>query len=342
MATTPNLGLPLIDSAMTADVPRDMNALANAVDSAVEEALADVSIPDASLTVKGKVQLSNSTNGTSQALAATEKAVNDARVSVVSDYIRQPGFASTGGTSTAYTATLTPTPTTLPDGFGITIVPHIANGASPTLNVNGLGAVPLKDQKGIAYAAGKLAVGKPYTFRKVGSDFLADSSGGSGNAVAGDIRAGKTATNDAGDVTGSLVVRNTSQTNVTPTTSAQTLQPGIYDYPIVVAGVPAATADLVTQTQSVPANSSRAFNYATQPNIAFVTTSASMAQQHAMMLLGPTPRINHNGTVLFTDTLNPNAYNSALSYSNWNGSSYQIYNNNGVAANLTVEAYFKR
>lgn len=147
MATTPNLGLPLIDGAMTADVPRDMNALANAVDTAVEEALADVSIPDASLTVKGKVQLSNSTSGTSETVAATEKAVNDAKVSVVSDYIRQPGFATTGGTSTAYTATLTPIPTTLPDGFGITIVPHIANGASPTLNVNGLGACSAQRSK---------------------------------------------------------------------------------------------------------------------------------------------------------------------------------------------------
>lgn len=35
MAETPNLGLPLIDSNMTADVPRDVNALANAVDAAV-------------------------------------------------------------------------------------------------------------------------------------------------------------------------------------------------------------------------------------------------------------------------------------------------------------------
>lgn len=261
---------------------------------------------------------------------------------IVQDYIRQPGYAATTGTATAYTATLDPAPASLPDGFGITIVPHVANGASPTLNVNGLGAVPLKDQKGIAYAAGKLVAGKPYMFRKVGTDFLADSSGGSGTAVAGDIRAGKTATNEDGDVTGNIAVRNTSQTNVTPTTSAQTLQPGIYDYPIVVAGVPAATADLVTQTQSIPANSSRAYNYATQPNIAFVTTSASMAQQHALMLLGPTPRINHNGTVLFTDTVNPNAYYSYLTYQGWDGSRYQIYNNTGVAANLTVEAYFKR
>lgn len=84
MAITPNLGLPLIDGAMTADVPRDMNALANAVDTAVEtaidEAVAGVSIPDASLTVKGKTQLSSATNSTLEDRAATPKAVNDARI----------------------------------------------------------------------------------------------------------------------------------------------------------------------------------------------------------------------------------------------------------------------
>lgn len=78
MATTPNLGLPLIDGSMTADVPRDMNALANAVDTAVEAAIAGVTVPDASLTKKGIVQLSNKTDGSSETLAATEKAVSDA------------------------------------------------------------------------------------------------------------------------------------------------------------------------------------------------------------------------------------------------------------------------
>jgi phage-related tail fiber protein len=76
MATTPNLGLPLIDGAMTADVPRDMNALANAVDTAV----GNVSIPDASLTVKGKTQLSSATGSALEDRAATPKAVSDALI----------------------------------------------------------------------------------------------------------------------------------------------------------------------------------------------------------------------------------------------------------------------
>lgn len=145
----------------------------------LNERLNNIPAPqDASLTVKGIVQLSNKVNGTSQNLAATEKAVNDTRLSIVNDYIRQPGYAVTSGSATAYVATLDPVPASLPAGFGITIVPHVASGASPTLNINGLGAITLKKQDGSTFAAGDLKVNTPYTFRKVGSDFLADSGGG--------------------------------------------------------------------------------------------------------------------------------------------------------------------
>lgn len=102
----------------------------------------------------------------------------DEKISAVTlNYVRQPGYAVTTGTVSAYVATLNPAPTTLPDGFGITIVPHVTNAAGATLNINGLGAAPLKKQDGTAYAVGGLLAGKPYSFRRVGSDFLADSGG---------------------------------------------------------------------------------------------------------------------------------------------------------------------
>lgn len=162
------------------------------------------------------------------------------------DYVRQPAYSITSGTGAAYTVNLTPAPASLPEGFGITIVPNLVNTAGPTLNVNGLGAIPLKDQKGIAYAAGKLLAGKPYMFRKVGTDFLADSAGGSGNAVAGDIRAGKTAATDVGDVTGTLTVQTGG--TVTPGPSAQVKAAGIYDTAITVAGVSVPAASVLAGT----------------------------------------------------------------------------------------------
>ncbi|MEC0107280.1 phage tail protein [Paenibacillus taichungensis] len=79
MATTTNLGLPLIDNNTTNDVKRDMNALAEAVDAsvvaAIDGAIDDVSIPDASLTIKGKVQLSDVVSSTDKTKAATPSAV---------------------------------------------------------------------------------------------------------------------------------------------------------------------------------------------------------------------------------------------------------------------------
>lgn len=164
----------------------------------------------------------------------------------VADYVRQPGYSVTSGTATAYTVILNPVPTILTDGFGITIVPHVTNGVNPTLNINALGAFPLKDQKGIAFATGKLLVGKPYTFRKVGLDFLADSAGGSGNATAGDIRAGKTAATDAGDITGTLPVQTGG--TVTPGATAVVKPAGIYDTPITVPAVDVPAANVKAGT----------------------------------------------------------------------------------------------
>lgn len=120
------------------------------------------------------------------------------------NYIRQPAFAQTGGSATAYSVALSPGPTGYYEGFGITIIPHINNGANATLNINGLGAIKLLDQRGNAYAAGRLLKGKPYTFRKVGADFLADSAGGNGTAQPAHVLAPYTFTNDNGEFTGTI------------------------------------------------------------------------------------------------------------------------------------------
>src|SRR5712664_161903 len=49
----------------------------------------------------------------------------------------------TGGTSTAYTLTYGVSPGALVDGMTHLVEFHTSNGASPTLNVNGLSAIPL-------------------------------------------------------------------------------------------------------------------------------------------------------------------------------------------------------
>jgi hypothetical protein len=97
----------------------------------------------------------------------------------LTDYVRQPAYISpTEGTSIAYTGSTDPAPTAYIEGMGVTIVPHVDCGNNPTFNWNNLGAVSLRKQDGTPYSAGEMKAGCPYSFRKVGAYFLADSSVG--------------------------------------------------------------------------------------------------------------------------------------------------------------------
>ncbi|WDQ34799.1 phage tail protein [Paenibacillus marchantiae] len=62
----------------------------------LREAVSKMDIPDASLTQKGKVQLSSKTDGTSETVAATEKAVSDARVAAETN-AKNVSLPRTGG-----------------------------------------------------------------------------------------------------------------------------------------------------------------------------------------------------------------------------------------------------
>lgn len=75
------------------------------------------------------------------------------------------GSLTTAGTSTAYTLTTneglnTPTPTT---GQLIAFMPHVGNGASPTLAVDGGSSYAIQQSPGVAVAASFLVLGSPYT-----------------------------------------------------------------------------------------------------------------------------------------------------------------------------------
>ena len=92
---TLKLNLPTIDNSKTADIVRDMNALAEAVDTVagansglatlgsdgkVPSSQLNVSAPaDATTTTKGVVMLEDSTTSTSVTKAATPKSVKDAK-----------------------------------------------------------------------------------------------------------------------------------------------------------------------------------------------------------------------------------------------------------------------
>jgi microcystin-dependent protein len=74
------------------------------------------------------------------------------------------GAITTGGTSTAYTVSSYQGYDTLAnmDGKVIAFTPHATNGATVTLNVDGLGAKPLRSAPSVELPAGTLVAGTPY------------------------------------------------------------------------------------------------------------------------------------------------------------------------------------
>lgn len=93
------------------------------------------------------------------------------------DYVRNAGFGVTGGTLSAYTLTLNPSPNSYADGQQFTILPHVDCGANPKLNINGLGALTILKQDGSAVEAGEIKANKPLALVRVGSSFFMRSGG---------------------------------------------------------------------------------------------------------------------------------------------------------------------
>lgn len=80
-------------------------------------------------------------------------------------------------------------------------IPNDSTGAC-TININGLGAKAILKANGNAVT--NLKANSIYTMRYNGTNFILQGEGGSGNATAADILAGKTASTDAGDVIGNI------------------------------------------------------------------------------------------------------------------------------------------
>ena len=72
------------------------------------------------------------------------------------------GTITTSGTAGAYTATTNQVFGSLTGGYEITFVAHATNTAAPTLNVDSLGAKPIRSAAGIEIPAGVLVAGTPY------------------------------------------------------------------------------------------------------------------------------------------------------------------------------------
>jgi microcystin-dependent protein len=86
------------------------------------------------------------------------------------------GAIATGGTSTAYTLTTYQVFDSLAhlNGQVVAFTPHTTNGATVTLNVDGLGAKPLRSAPSVELPAGVLVEGTPYAalYNSSNSEFI--------------------------------------------------------------------------------------------------------------------------------------------------------------------------
>ncbi|QNU66912.1 hypothetical protein EHE19_019135 [Ruminiclostridium herbifermentans] len=146
----------------------------------------------------------------------------------LSDYVRQPGYGVTSGSVNTYTLTLSPAPTAYVDGMGIVVKINVANTGASTINVNGLGAKAIVDSKGKALTSGKLRLNGTYSlkYNSTTGNFILQGSDSSGNATPADLLAGKTASTDAGDITGTIPSKGAATYN--PSTAVQTIPAGQY------------------------------------------------------------------------------------------------------------------
>lgn len=109
---------------------------------------------------------------------------------------------TTSGTNT-YTATNSRI-TAYTDSLTVRIKIGTASTGASTLNINGLGAKTILDTLGNAITSGGLKAGLPYQLSYNGTNFIVLGKGGGGNATADKILAPYNATNDTGQITGTM------------------------------------------------------------------------------------------------------------------------------------------
>jgi len=99
------------------------------------------------------------------------------------DYVRQPGYSITTGGTLAYLLTLSPVPSALVDGMGISAKINATNTGAVTINPNSLGVIPVKNPDGTALIAGDLVAGGIYSFKynSTTTNFILVGKGGGPN-----------------------------------------------------------------------------------------------------------------------------------------------------------------
>ncbi|MBG9690400.1 hypothetical protein ABD91_05760 [Lysinibacillus sphaericus] len=128
-------------------------------------------------------------------IASLEQTVNPH----IADLVKHNNYGTATGTNTLV-VTLTPAPTTLTEGFTLRFKNTTSNTGATTLNVNGLGAKPLRKNGGIALSAGNLKAGGIYS---VTYDGVKSGTLNLSKLIPGNIKNGVTIDGVTGNLIGS-------------------------------------------------------------------------------------------------------------------------------------------
>lgn len=136
-------------------------------------------------------------------------------------------YAITSGLTNTYTV-LIPNVNQYTEGMAMSVKINIQNTGASTINVNGLGAKNIIKANGSLLSGGNLRTNSVYTLRYNGTAFILQGEGGGGTATSTDVLAGKTFTNDNGEVTGSMI-NHGSKGTIIPGTFNQSMAAGYYN-----------------------------------------------------------------------------------------------------------------
>ena len=119
----------------------------------------------------------------------------------ISDDIKHVGYALATNVGNAYSVNI-PDLIALTDGLQIRAKFNVASTGAITVNPNALGAKAVVDYFGNAVTNVRLNLIANLAYDATSGNFILQGKGGGGNAVAGDVYTGKTATTDNGPVIG--------------------------------------------------------------------------------------------------------------------------------------------
>lgn len=105
-------------------------------------------------------QTPTSVTTTNKTIIGAINELNSNKVST-SNFVANNNFGLATGGNINYSLTLSPPPTTYINGMSITVIPNIDSGLNPTIDINGLGAIPIINRDGTQLIVGAFKTGLP-------------------------------------------------------------------------------------------------------------------------------------------------------------------------------------